>query len=569
MLLFWLMLNCVCLRAGGRLASHWPATVKECDSIVYMLEQGSGCATARQSMLVRRLYGVSRKYPGNKAVRWRALYWDAVDKNDRMMPALADSLLGAAGRLVDSVAYEYDYRRIRRSAALVRLRSPGQMYNLYRAQLSDLEYFERISDHKTVASCHLVLGKVFLDIGEPLQALDESREARRLFLAAASPGRAASAEMNEALCLIKAGRSGEGHRLLLKLARSGKVAGDTLFHTLVLLNLGYAYGCIGEECPDVYMEALARLSSSVDIPHVRALAGINLGSWHYRRKRYREAAALFTSTLGYAEENGLVEWRAKCSLGLADCFMALHKPVEAASYYKRYAELTDSLSLDDMRAKILMAEEAGNIKAFNEAVEAEKVRAKISNMRIVAISAVVLLVLGAVCILYWYKHRIAVIRLMEKQVESERNRLELERQSRKLAASTIEMEDKVNALRAIRGMVAEAVDRHEIDSGLGSRIRAQLKAHLDADVGWGTFRQAFEQVYPSFFTRLKERHPVLTDYDVRLCAYIVAGADNKQISMLLNILPESLKKSRTRLRKKLGIGAGDSLADYLRGFNGA
>lgn len=230
MLLFWLMLNCVCLRAGGRLASHWPATVKECDSIVYMLEQGSGCATARQSMLVRRLYGVSRKYPGNKAVRWRALYWDAVDKNDRMMPALADSLLGAAGRLVDSVAYEYDYRRIRRSAALVRLRSPGQMYNLY---------------------------------------------------------------------------------------------------------------------------------------------------------------------------------------------------------------------------------------------------------------------------------------------------------------------------------------------------RAQLKAHLDADVGWGTFRQAFEQVYPSFFTRLKERHPVLTDYDVRLCAYIVAGADNKQISMLLNILPESLKKSRTRLRKKLGIGAGDSLADYLRGFNGA
>lgn len=223
MLLFWLMLNCVCLRAGGRLASHWPATVKECDSIVYMLEQGSGCATARQSMLVRRLYGVSRKYPGNKAVRWRALYWDAVDKNDRMMPALADSLLGAAGRLVDSVAYEYDYRRIRRSAALVRLRSPGQMYNLYRAQLSDLEYFERISDHKTVASCHLVLGKVFLDIGEPLQALDESREARRLFLAAASPGRAASAEMNEALCLIKAGRSDEGHRLLLKLARSGKV----------------------------------------------------------------------------------------------------------------------------------------------------------------------------------------------------------------------------------------------------------------------------------------------------------------------------------------------------------
>ena len=66
-----------------------------------------------------------------------------------------------------------------------------------------------------------------------------------------------------------------------------------------------------------------------------------------------------------------------------------------------------------------------------------------------------------------------------------------------------------------------------------------------------------------------ERHPVLTDYDVRLCAYIVAGADNKQISMLLNILPESLKKSRTRLRKKLGIGAGDSLADYLRGFNGS
>ena len=86
-------------------------------------------------------------------------------------------------------------------------------------------------------------------------------------------------------------------------------------------------------------------------------------------------------------------------------------------------------------------------------------------------------------------------------------------------------------------------------------------------MGWDTFRRTFENVYPLFFKRIKAAHPKLTEYDVRLCTYIMVGVDNKQIAMLLNVLPESLKKSRTRLRKKLGISADVNLAEDLRTFN--
>lgn len=54
-----------------------------------------------------------------------------------------------------------------------------------------------------------------------------------------------------------------------------------------------------------------------------------------------------------------------------------------------------------------------------------------------------------------------------------------------------------------------------------------------------------------FQDQLKYRCPGLTAYDLRLCTYLKSNLSTKEIAMLLNITPDSVKKAKHRLRKKM------------------
>ncbi len=56
-----------------------------------------------------------------------------------------------------------------------------------------------------------------------------------------------------------------------------------------------------------------------------------------------------------------------------------------------------------------------------------------------------------------------------------------------------------------------------------------------------------------FQRKLKDRHPALTPYDLRLCTYLKSNLSTKEIATLLNITPDSVKKAKHRLRKKLSL----------------
>ncbi|GAB5526543.1 MAG: hypothetical protein Roseis2KO_44150 [Roseivirga sp.] len=62
-----------------------------------------------------------------------------------------------------------------------------------------------------------------------------------------------------------------------------------------------------------------------------------------------------------------------------------------------------------------------------------------------------------------------------------------------------------------------------------------------------------EQSNQRFQQQLKSRFPGLTPYDIRLCTYLKSNLATKEIATLLNITPDSVKKAKHRLRKKLFI----------------
>ena len=61
-----------------------------------------------------------------------------------------------------------------------------------------------------------------------------------------------------------------------------------------------------------------------------------------------------------------------------------------------------------------------------------------------------------------------------------------------------------------------------------------------------------------FRDKLKQNFPKLTAYDLRLCTYLKANLSTKEIAIVLNITPDSAKKAKHRLRKKLEMSPRES-----------
>jgi len=80
---------------------------------------------------------------------------------------------------------------------------------------------------------------------------------------------------------------------------------------------------------------------------------------------------------------------------------------------------------------------------------------------------------------------------------------------------------------------------------------------------WNIFRDYFEAVHNGFFDRLSAVHSDLTPNEKRLCAYLRIGLNSNEISKLLSISKEGIKKNRYLLRKKMRLQTGESLEDFI------
>ena len=69
--------------------------------------------------------------------------------------------------------------------------------------------------------------------------------------------------------------------------------------------------------------------------------------------------------------------------------------------------------------------------------------------------------------------------------------------------------------------------------------------------------------HADFRRRVSARYIELTEYDLRLCVMLKANLSTKEISMLLNITPDSVKKAKHRLRKKLKMRPQESWRDRI------
>jgi hypothetical protein len=128
----------------------------------------------------------------------------------------------------------------------------------------------------------------------------------------------------------------------------------------------------------------------------------------------------------------------------------------------------------------------------------------------------------------------------------------LEANQRELASNTLYLAQKSELLEKLKGEITELTKQHpDISPQKLKGITSILKSHQHLDAEWEKFKIHFEQVHPGFFADLEAKYPTLTRNEARLYAYFHIRLSTKEIAVLLNIDPASVRQAKMRLHKKL------------------
>jgi DNA-binding CsgD family transcriptional regulator len=135
---------------------------------------------------------------------------------------------------------------------------------------------------------------------------------------------------------------------------------------------------------------------------------------------------------------------------------------------------------------------------------------------------------------------------------------------RELATVKLNIQQKTKLLEELRehlSTLAEKVDgdkQHAIKD-----MRRSIKNNISFDDDWDKVKIHFENVHTGFFEKLASLSLSLTSNELKQCAYIKINMSPKEVGSLLGIDAQSVRMSRYRIKKKIGLPEEKDLAEFI------
>lgn len=149
---------------------------------------------------------------------------------------------------------------------------------------------------------------------------------------------------------------------------------------------------------------------------------------------------------------------------------------------------------------------------------------------------------------------------------AEYNKKILEQKNKELIENTLFLirNNKFNV--QITKKLNEIANEISSDNKIAHKMLSEITKDIDKKIktdGWKRFEMAFNDVHEDFYKSLLDEFANLTSAEIKLSAFLKLGLNTKDIASVLFITPESVKVSRSRLRKKLGLSADVNLQTFL------
>lgn len=158
----------------------------------------------------------------------------------------------------------------------------------------------------------------------------------------------------------------------------------------------------------------------------------------------------------------------------------------------------------------------------------------------------------------------AELALENKQLQEEKLQIELKAKEEDVLKLALENNRKhewnSEVIQKLKVLKKENGEDHRL---VLRKIEMELRDELHSNEKTDLFHKNVDQINQAFYDKLKAQFPDLTQGEVELCGLIKMKMNGKEIAKLRNISPQSVTKSKQRLRKKLHIDVSTDLVEVI------
>jgi tetratricopeptide (TPR) repeat protein len=230
---------------------------------------------------------------------------------------------------------------------------------------------------------------------------------------------------------------------------------------------------------------------------------------------------------------------------IAACYEAMGQPSNAYPYLKLASAFNDSVST----VKVNYRKNYLFIKA-----DYEKKQLKLRQLAAEARQAVLIRNISIIALLL--VSGMAIVWLNRRRHQAQ--------QGQKLAAKELntfkeEIIHKNNRIETLQ----ESIRLQQNKLTDSNTIEELSKQIILTEDDWQNFKQLFEKTYPAFFKTIREKTPGITEAEQRMAALLKLQLNTKQIAAMQGISPDSVHKTRHRLRQRFGTGTTAELESII------
>lgn len=266
-------------------------------------------------------------------------------------------------------------------------------------------------------------------------------------------------------------------------------------------------------------------------------------------------------------------------------FYETKNPAQSLDYYKKYVEYFTQLNDQRKKSDIRILEAKFETQKKEEQLQLLTQKNHLQKMLNYLYLA--LMVVGILGLLFFYrsytfklkfeKQKSIVLETQKEEAEllaklkdEENARIEAENQlfsaqkeqmQKQLLAGALQIEHKNELLQNLK----EKFEKENFESKAQHKLQQILQSEMQIDNNLDRVRIELQDSNPEFFRKLNEKSvKKLSPLDLKYCAAIHSKLSTKQIAMLFNVEPETVRMNKYRIKQKLGLGKDDDLINYLK-----
>ena len=275
--------------------------------------------------------------------------------------------------------------------------------------------------------------------------------------------------------------------------------------------------------------------------------------------QHKKALRMLHEAMHLYHQQPNLNYKANILNTLALAYMQNNKMDSAQWALRQYQHLHDSLEnakLDGKEAiiKMKMQSQANIHKLLT--LDKEKKRVEL----IRNFSIIIIVLASSLGYLFLNRQRLKY-KLKQKEALQQKLLAETEAANAKdqLLVFTTHLREKTKLVEELQ----EQLMTKDLNADQIHRIRELTKHSILTDDDWNDFKELFERVYPGFFMHLKTQVIDITLAEQRMAALIKLQLSSKEAAALLGISPNSVHKTRQRLRQRLSLQQDSELESYF------